>query len=125
MQAVVLLLFTLERSCCFSKKDAEVLKGLEEKETMDEKIFHEMSYFNVFFTLLLILVKLALLFGNRMVVSESAEILYCDVDGDYLYFTEDMGLQYMCLFAFQFTLGAALIRISLYEGVIRAGVFKK
>lgn len=67
---------------------------------MDEKIFHEMSYFNMFFTFLLFLVKTGLLVGNRLFVSENAEILYCSVEGDYLYFTEDRGLQYVTFFAF-------------------------
>ena len=58
-----------------------------------------MSSFAVRLTLILIVIKLALLFGNRMYVETSKNVLYCDVTGSIVYFDSLPGLVYLAVYA--------------------------
>lgn len=59
----------------------------------------EMNSFATRFTPLLLIVKLGLLLGNRLYVSQS-EWFRCSFDGSVLYFRSVEGLAYVAVFSF-------------------------
>ena len=61
-------------------------------------LYRDMSYYAAIFTFLLAAIKIALLVLNLMYI-RSGDTLICDVDGNMVYYTEDMGILFVALFA--------------------------
>lgn len=57
-----------------------------------------MSYFAAIFTFLLMGIKVGLLVLNILKV-RTGDVLKCNAHGEIVYYTEDMGLYYVALFA--------------------------
>ena len=81
-----------------------------------------MNSFATRFTPLLLIFKLGLLLGSRLYVSES-NWLYCNFNGQILYFTDVFGLAYVATFAFQLILAAEQVRVTPYEGALGSKIF--